>query len=233
MLKDLFIRLWKDAYTINKQNILNLADKNPNAKILDLGCDDGVWTIQLVEKIGSRQIFGLDLVEEQLVKASQKGILVQKGDLNKPLLYEDNLFDVVHTDQVIEHLFDVDTFISEIYRILKPGGYALISTENLSAWHNLFALLLGFQAFSQHISTRYHIGNPLSPHTGESQRDNWTHVKIFTYFGFKALLEAYSFKVETILGAGYYPFWGILSRFFSRIDACHTHYITIKARKPL
>ena len=56
MLKDLFVKLWKDAYTINKQNILNLADKNPNAKILDLGCDDGVWTMQLAEKIGSRQI---------------------------------------------------------------------------------------------------------------------------------------------------------------------------------
>lgn len=233
MLKNFFIHLWQQAYADNQKNILELTEKSPEVKFLDLGCDDGTWTIKVAQKIGASQVFGLDLVDEQLNKASQKGIIVQKGNLNKTLPYEDNFFDLVHANQVIEHLFDVDSFISEIYRILKPDGYALISTENLSAWHNLFALFLGFQAFSQHISARYHIGNPLSPHTGESQRDNWTHVKIFTCFGFKALFEAYSFKVEAILGAGYYPFWGILSGFFSRIDARHTHYITIRARKPL
>ena len=66
-------------------------------------------------------------------------------DLNKKFPIKDNSVDVVVSDQVIEHLTDVvDNFVKEIFRILKPEGYAVISTENLSSWNNLFALLFGY-----------------------------------------------------------------------------------------
>lgn len=43
---------------------------------------------------------------------------------------EDNSFDVVVTQQVIEHIEDDHFFLREIYRVLKPGGYAIITTPN-------------------------------------------------------------------------------------------------------
>ncbi len=55
---------------------------------------------------------------------------VSKSDLNGPLPFESNHFDLIHANQVIEHLHDVDTFMSEIFRVLAPGGMVIISTEN-------------------------------------------------------------------------------------------------------
>lgn len=71
---------------------------------------------------------------------------------------------------VIEHLFDTDNFVSESFRILKPGGYTIVSTVNLASWHNIFALILGYQPFDfANISIKGTIGNPFSLWKDERQ----------------------------------------------------------------
>ena len=53
----------------------------------------------------------------------------------------DNSFDTVVSFQVIEHIKDDRLFLQEIYRVLRPGGVALITTPNRSMsltrnpWH--------------------------------------------------------------------------------------------------
>jgi len=80
----------------------------------------------------------------------------------------DASFDVVHANPVIEHVFDLDRFVSEIKRVLAPGGRAIICTENLASWHNVAALFLGFQPFSTtNISETRPIGNPFALHVGD------------------------------------------------------------------
>lgn len=147
------------------------------------------------------------------------------------LPFKSNTFDVVSANQIIEHLINIDLFIEEIYRVLKPKGYLLISTENLSSWHNLFALLLGWQAFSQHLSSKRNIGNPLRMGPLENFEHESTHVKIFTLRGLKELLKLYGFKIELIYGAGYYPFPPPLSNYLVKLDPNHAAFIGIKARK--
>jgi ubiquinone/menaquinone biosynthesis C-methylase UbiE len=44
-------------------------------------------------------------------------------NLNKETRFNDNSFDVVHFNQVFEHLCHLDLFVSEIKRILEVGGY--------------------------------------------------------------------------------------------------------------
>jgi 2-polyprenyl-3-methyl-5-hydroxy-6-metoxy-1,4-benzoquinol methylase len=54
---------------------------------------------------------------------------------------QDNAFDVVVSFQVIEHIRNDRQYIKEIYRVLKPGGKALITTPNIkmslsrNPWH--------------------------------------------------------------------------------------------------
>lgn len=54
---------------------------------------------------------------------------------------KDNSFDTIVTFQVIEHINKDHDFVKEIYRVLKPGGKALISTPNIkltlsrNPWH--------------------------------------------------------------------------------------------------
>ncbi|MEW6570932.1 MAG: class I SAM-dependent methyltransferase, partial [Nitrospirota bacterium] len=132
------------------------------------------------------------------------------------------------SNQVIEHLINTDTFCEMIFRILKKGGYSIIATENISYYANIFALLLGYQAFSQNISDRFHVGNPLSSFSGKEFTDKFsTHKRIFSIRGLPAFLEKYGFKIEAVLGAGFAP----LPSFFSRINKIHSRFIIVKARK--
>ncbi len=224
MLSSLIEKMWISARKKNGNNILKLIKRDPEANLLDIGCNDGVWTMTIAKKIGTKNVSGIDVVPERLKLAEAKGIKTKFGDVNKRFPFQDNTFDVIHANQLIEHLVDTDHFLSEVYRILKPKGYVIISTENISAWDNIFALTLGFQAFSQHISNKWHIGNKLSPHYGKKiELSSWSHKIIFSYFGLKDILRKYGFKKLKILGSGHFP----LPLFFDYLDPIHSHFITI------
>lgn len=139
---------------------------------------------------------------------------------------------MVHANQVIEHVADVDHFAQEVYRILKPGGHAIISTENASSWHNIFALLLGWQMFSlTNMSGKGGgIGNPFALHRGTAHEfKSWTHKTIFSLRGLSEFFGMHGFEVIKSTGAGYYPFPALLGS----LDKKHSHFITILIRKPL
>jgi SAM-dependent methyltransferase len=222
--------MYVKAVELNHENILDLFEKNKKAAFLDLGCDDGVLTLRLAKKIGTKDIFGVEIVKKQIAKARRNGLKVKNFDLNHPFAFKDNMFDVIHANQVIEHLYGSDNFISEIYRILKPGGYAIISTENASSWENIFASIMGWQIFSlTNISNiRQGIGNPLSLYRERVPNlESWNHIRIYNIYGLKELFEAHKFIVEKIRGAGYFPFSSKLGDF----DKTHCHFMTFKVRK--
>jgi ubiquinone/menaquinone biosynthesis C-methylase UbiE len=221
-----------NAYELNNKNILGCLEHNPDAVSLDVGCDDGSWTMRLVEKIGTKNIHGIELIDDRADMAEQKGVQVKKSDLNSKFPYPDAFFDVVHANQVIEHISNSDNFLDEISRVLKPGGYSIISTENASSWHNIAASILGWQIFSLTNITmkRSGVGNPLALYRNvvpDQHLSSWVHARIYNFRGLKELLELFDMSVEKIVGAGYHPF----PASFGRIDPRHAHFMTFKARK--
>jgi ubiquinone/menaquinone biosynthesis C-methylase UbiE len=230
MINKVLKNMFENSKRMNEENILKFLKKNPEAKILDLGCDDGKWTLRIAKKIEAKKVSGIEIVGEKAKFAEKSGVSVKKSDLNKEFPFDDNEFDVVHANQVIEHISNLDKFVSEIYRVLKKDGYIIISTENGSSWHNIFASILGWQIFSlTNISSKkMGIGNPLALHRNEKiDLISWTHKTIFNYLGLKEFFSVYGFKNIEIKGAGYYPF----PSFFGRIDTRHSHFITLRAYK--
>lgn len=230
-LKRMLENIYADAVRVNEENILSALEWNPRARLLDLGCDDGAWTKRLGGAVGTSHLFGIEIVDERREQAQRNGIRADRGDLAKPLALESAAFDVVHANQVIEHVPDLDLFASEMFRVLRPGGYAVVSTENGSSWHNIAAAVLGWQIFSltNLSATRLGIGNPFAIQRGNALgHASWTHKTIFNYRGLSEFLSAHGFETPTTWGAGYHPFpaaWG-------RWDVRHSHFLTIKARKP-
>lgn len=71
--------------------------------------------------------------------------------------YDDASFDGVLFCEVIEHLTENPVFtLAEIHRVLRPGGWVLISTPNAARSGNLLRLFFGGNVFDQ-----YHLGAPL------------------------------------------------------------------------
>lgn len=231
MLKKLMQQMYQRAVALNADNIISLVLPNQIKNILDLGCGDGQWSLALAKKAGVKQIYGIEIIDEQIKKA-KKNIKVIKSDLNADFPFEDNSFDLIHANQVIEHIADLDHFVKEIYRVLRKGGYAIISTENQCSWHNIMAMILGWQMFSlTNVSNKQTgIGNPLALHRGESgtfASSSWTHKTIMSLKGLKELFAIHNFREITAKGAGYYP----LPSNFGNLDKNHSHFITIRAFK--
>jgi ubiquinone/menaquinone biosynthesis C-methylase UbiE len=232
MFKKYLEYLYKRTVELNEKNIISQLEINPEAKYLDLGCNDGLETIKRARVIQPKDIYGIEIIRKQAKKAEKRDINVWIGDLNKKWEYPNNYFDVITANQVIEHVSDIDHFITEIKRVLKKGGYAIISTENGSSWHNIFASIMGWQIFSlTNICFKQGgIGNPLGLHrSGKISRSisSLTHKTIFNYCGLKETLEVYDFRVVSYLGSGYHPFFPNLGKF----DARHAHYLSIKGIK--
>jgi ubiquinone/menaquinone biosynthesis C-methylase UbiE len=111
-------------------------DPQPGETILDAGCGTGIFTTDFLEK--GPKVVGMDIspkmLEVAVHKARKLDFLPVKGNiLDLPFL--DNYFDKVISNTAIEFIADGQKALSELYRVLKPGGTLVIATLNrLSPW---------------------------------------------------------------------------------------------------
>lgn len=98
-----------------------LAEKSSvlSGRLLDVGC--GSKPYQPLFSVSS--YVGLEI---DSLKSRQLGMADYFYD-GSAFPFEDNSFDSVLCNQVLEHVFNPDAFIFEINRVLKPGGYLLLS----------------------------------------------------------------------------------------------------------
>ena len=233
--------LWHLRHSAEKDywnQVLEFLEPVPGGNYLDCGCGDGTRSIELAKRIGARSVSGVEIEEKMAREAEKRGIAVAREDLNGKLSLPGDYFDAITALEVIEHLHLPDVFLKEVFRLLKPGGYAVISTENLASWHNIFALLWGWQPFSlsQFSETKAAIGNPWGLDRGEEwnpalRHPSFRHCLVLSYRGLKELFAAHGFTVEAIRGAGYYPLPGRLARAVSAADPRHSAFLTVKIRK--
>ena len=209
-----------------------LEPSNGQKYFLDLGCNDGSKTIVFAASLGIKNNFtvGADINYKLLKCAKGNEINPIKCNFDRDLPFKSETFDVIVSNQVIEHLSDTDLFLRNVYRVLKKNGYAIIGTENISYWANIVVMFFGYQAFSQNISDYFHVGNPLSRFGGPNFPEGSamdTHKRIFSIRGLPALLTKYNFKIESVLGAGFAP----LPSFLAKCDKIHARFLVVKARK--
>jgi 2-polyprenyl-3-methyl-5-hydroxy-6-metoxy-1,4-benzoquinol methylase len=125
--------------------------------LLDAGCGGGTFCRQVYERLGGadriRRVAGVDLVNE-IKDQPAPDFHFSACNLNEEALpFKDDSFNLIFCNHVVEHLFNTEHLFSELYRVTKPGGLAVVSTPNLSWWINRILLVLGIQPVGTEVGT--------------------------------------------------------------------------------
>jgi 2-polyprenyl-3-methyl-5-hydroxy-6-metoxy-1,4-benzoquinol methylase len=114
--------------------------RNLRGRVLDYGAGVGHLTRRLLALERFDAVAAADIMPAPTDLSPAVEWIEQ--DLNAPLPNHENVFDVVVAAEVIEHLENPRFMIREIFRLLRPGGVALITTPNNESWRSLLALLI-------------------------------------------------------------------------------------------
>ena len=110
--------------------------------VLDIGSGPGFLAAALAEAAGpSGKVVGVDISKQMVERAasrSEHSWLSYEVANAANLHFEDESFDVVVSTQVAEYVPDIDAFCSEVFRVLKRNGRALILATDWDAvcWHS-------------------------------------------------------------------------------------------------
>lgn len=116
--------------TMGKLIALGLIRDGSGKHALDVGCREGIQTAWL-----ERQ--GYEVTPIDIEKSFERCRIV---DVNKPLPFADESFDLIWCSEVIEHLQDPAASVNEFRRVLRPGGEMILTTPNSFSWIFLFGL---------------------------------------------------------------------------------------------
>lgn len=122
----------KKAETIVRvcQDFIQSADLS-KLHLLDVGSSNGIIDNHLANYFG--HVCGIDIDEPAMAHArntfQRNNLVFSQGDAMK-MASPDNSFDVVVCTQIYEHVPDAAQLLSEIFRVLKPGGFCYFSGNN-------------------------------------------------------------------------------------------------------
>ena len=105
-------------------------------RLLEVGCGRGDFLKGF--KDSGLNVCGLDY-ERPLSQVMLKDIEVRYANLeNEPFPFDNDVFDVVFSKSVIEHIFKPENFMKESYRVLKPGGRIVLMTPDWISQMKIF-----------------------------------------------------------------------------------------------
>jgi SAM-dependent methyltransferase len=147
----------------------------PARRALDMGCGDGRLGAELrADGLVAADVSAVAL-ERARVRLPEARLVELEPDA--PLPFDDSHFDLVLLAETLEHVRDVQLLLSELRRVLRPGGRLAVTTP---AHGRLTALTLALRGFE-------HGFDPLSP-----------HLRFLTRRSLRELLDNLGFDVVTL-----------------------------------
>jgi len=117
-------------------NPFSLGKISQGEQILDIGCGAGVDTILAALIAGLKgSAVGVDIVPEMIARAESNLQMIDLDNVNfqktsgENLPFADDTFDVVISNGVINLIPDKEAAMSEIIRVLKPGGRLMVADQ--------------------------------------------------------------------------------------------------------
>ncbi|MFR1708618.1 MAG: MerR family transcriptional regulator [Clostridium sp.] len=145
-----------DRFSTNKQGwypwVFDNIDIKDNDKILEVGCGNGILWAKNMENLRKNIDVTLTEICEDMMDEAKLNLEDNSNvfnfiitDLNL-LPFNDNSFDVVIANHILFFMKDIDLALSEIKRVLKPGGLVYCSTFGSNHMIELQELMLSFSS---------------------------------------------------------------------------------------
>jgi ubiquinone/menaquinone biosynthesis C-methylase UbiE len=154
------------------------AEVRADARALDIGCGTGEFAAQMAR--ARARVTAADVAQAALRRARSRhpDLEFTLVPIEGELPFADNAFDLVWASEVIEHIADTGRWLSEIRRVIAPGGRLLLTTPSHG---RLRVALAGLERFSE----------PLGD-----------HLHLYTRASLLTLLREFGFEDVRVRGAG-------------------------------
>ncbi len=160
--------------------MLNAAAPLADKWVLEFGCGIGTYVREI--RRYTPHVFGFDIEVERLQAGRVRGVDGLVAAVAERLPFADGAFDVVFSNEVLEHVEDDRAACREIARVLRPGGRAVIFVPNR---------LYPFETHGIYWRGRYHFGNkPFVNWLPDAIRNALApHVRAYTAQQLRALFD--------------------------------------------
>ena len=108
----------------------------PTDKVLDIGCGVGNFLMKAKEK--AAEVCGLELNEKAVDVCRQKGLSVYNELIAEHAEKKTGYYDMVCMFQVLEHIYDIKSFLDDSLKVLKKGGKLIIGVPNSEPYFNSY-----------------------------------------------------------------------------------------------
>jgi SAM-dependent methyltransferase len=188
-----------------------LATVSPRRMVADIGCNNGVYTALYARVPGVEVIEGFDVAEKGLVEVRSRGFRASVWVAgNEPCPRASGTFDALVAGDIIEHVVNTEHFVSEMKRILRPGGHVILTTPNLYYWLNRVKFLLGKTPW----------GYPgVSPRFKGDRNINTEHIRVNGLREWLRFFEARGFQVCRVEGLRWVPPTSLKRRVIYLVDS--------------
>ncbi len=102
-----------------------IGDISPDTAILEVGCSGGPLLLKLAE-MGCTDLTGIDVSDAAIELSHKRGFENTSVMDGANLTFDDQRFDLLIASDVLEHIEDHERALAEWYRVLRPGGRAII-----------------------------------------------------------------------------------------------------------
>jgi SAM-dependent methyltransferase len=187
----------------------------PFERALDIGAGSGNDLAAARKASPNARLYAVESYPPNVRKLQQLDIEVLQANVERESLpFPDEFFDVVMSNQALEHIKEFFWILHNMSRTLKVGGHLVIGVPNLASAHNRLLLLAGRQPTCLQNAS--------------------AHVRGYTKHDFLRSLEKVfpkGYVLEGFAGANFYPFPPILAKPLAALASNHAWSIFMLLRK--
>lgn len=156
----------------------------PGAAVLDAPCGEG----ELSQSLAARgfAVSGADILPAPPATAVCLKDCYRVCDLNQPLPFPDQSFTLVVCAEGIEHLENPFTFAREAHRILRPGGFLIVTTPNV----------LGLRSRVRYLASGFYTQDPRPLH--EAAPHPLHHIGLRPFWQWRYLFHTTGFRLTRV-----------------------------------